>query len=560
MHRRDRATIHVVGSMMIDRVVRVRAVPRAGETMAASSAAVHPGGKGANQAAAAARCGARVRMLGRTGADGAFIRDALREAGVGVRAIRTDDPVSGAATVMVADDGENAIVIAPESNLRIGLADIERFLAKARQGEIVLFQNESGALFDGIAAAAARGLRVWLNAAPADAGLRALKFEKLAGLVVNETEAEVLTGERDPRAALELLARWMPGGTVIVTLGAAGAVAAVGAARYAHRGFVVDAVDTVGCGDAFVGAYLAAVAAGKDAAQALAWGNAAGALAAMRAGAMPSLAGRAEVEVAAALPEGTRLKPRAAGGEGFEECPRCGYRVLGHAIGAACAECGGALGRDPFRGRWRERRVRRRFAWGAWASMLAGAGGAVFLGLFLLGLLIDGRRAIPQGGAIGPVILVGMFAAIATHALSGIVAAVQLDRGAATRARVMGALLALRVVALLWALAPHTAWGLQAMLFSRPRIPFAVAMVAEAAMAVAFARSMRAGGAAEPWRALPVAAAVAALGAAVPLLFLRLDFDERGAVAIAFSWLASQALAAWMAWRLVRRVKRMEGR
>ncbi len=157
MHRRDRATIHVVGSMMIDRVVRVRAVPRAGETMAASSSAVHPGGKGANQAAAAARCGARVRMLGRTGADGAFIRDALREAGVGVRAVRTDDPVSGAATVMVADDGENAIVIAPESNLRVGLADIERFLAKARQGEIVLFQNESGALFDGIAAAAARG-------------------------------------------------------------------------------------------------------------------------------------------------------------------------------------------------------------------------------------------------------------------------------------------------------------------------------------------------------------------------------------------------------------------
>ena len=119
-----RSTIHVVGSMMIDRVVRVRAVPRPGETVAAASAAVHPGGKCANQAAAAARCGARVRMLGLTGADGAFIRDALRDAGVGVRAVRTDDPVSGAATVMVADDGENAIVIAPESNARIDLAAI----------------------------------------------------------------------------------------------------------------------------------------------------------------------------------------------------------------------------------------------------------------------------------------------------------------------------------------------------------------------------------------------------------------------------------------------------
>ena len=341
-------------------------------------------------------------MLGRTGADGAFIRDALRDAGVGVRAVRTDDPVSGAATVMVADDGENAIVIAPESNARIDLAAIERFLSKARQGEIVLFQNESGALFEGISAAAARGLRVWLNAAPADAGLRALKFEKLAGLIVNETEAEVLTGVGEPRAALELLARWMPGGTVIVTLGAGGAVVAIGAARYAHRGFTVDAVDTVGCGDAFVGAYLAAVAGGKDAAQALAWGNAAGALAAMRAGAMPSLAYRAEIEVVAALPEGTRLRPRAGGSgdgagfgagfgasfeagfeAGFEECPRCGYRVAGHAIGAACAECGGVLGRDPFRGRWREWRVRRRFVLGAWglfgASVAMGIALAVFI-------------------------------------------------------------------------------------------------------------------------------------------------------------------------------------
>jgi hypothetical protein len=284
----------------------------------------------------------------------------------------------------------------------------------------------------------------------------------------------------------------------------------------------------------------------------------------MRAGAMPSLAGRAEVEFAAALPEGTRLKARAAGGDGFEECPNCGYRVLGHAIGAACAECGCSLGRDPFRGRWRERRVRRRFTMGAWASMLAGAGGAALLGLFLLGLLIDGRRAIPRDGAFGPLILVGilvgMLAAIATHALEGIVAAVQLDRGTATRARMMGALFALRVVALLWVVAPHTAWGFQATLFSRPRIPFAIAMVAEAAMAVAFARSMRAGGAAEPWRALPVAAAVAALGAAVPLLFLRENFSQWGAISIAVPWFVAQALAAWMAWRLARRVKRMEGR
>ncbi|MEY5060170.1 MAG: hypothetical protein RIS45_91, partial [Planctomycetota bacterium] len=167
--------------MMIDRVVRVAEIPRPGETLAASSSATFAGGKGANQAAAAAKCGAKVRMLGRGGRDSRFIVEALREAGVRTRAIALDDPEAGAATVMVADSGENAIVIAPGANTRIAPRDIERFLESARQGEIVLFQNECSCLHEGIAAAAARGLRVWLNAAPADARLGELRFEKLAG-------------------------------------------------------------------------------------------------------------------------------------------------------------------------------------------------------------------------------------------------------------------------------------------------------------------------------------------------------------------------------------------
>jgi ribokinase len=277
-------SIHVIGSMMIDRVSRVHALPRAGETVVALSSSVHAGGKGANQAAAAAKCGARVRMLGRTGRDGAFIVEALRAARVDVDAISTADAVSGAATVLVAQSGENAIVIAPESNTRLVLAEIAAFLEPAAQGDIVLFQNECSCLHDGIAHAAARALRVWLNAAPADASLRAIRYEKLSGLVVNETEAEALTGEPDPARALETLATRMPHGTVIVTLGAQGAIAAIGRARHAHRGFEVEAVDTVGCGDAFVGAYLASIAEGRGIDESLARANAAGALAAMRAG------------------------------------------------------------------------------------------------------------------------------------------------------------------------------------------------------------------------------------------------------------------------------------
>ena len=334
---------------MIDRVVRVEELPRAGETLAALSSATFPGGKGANQAAAAAMCGARVRMLGRTGVDGAFIVDALRYAGVETSSIETNDATSGAAIVMVNHRGENAIVIAKESNTRISLIDVEEFLTPATTGDIVLLQNECALLAETIAHASARGLRVWLNAAPADDSLRVIAFEKLAGLVVNETEAHALTGEVDPPRALELLSERMPSGIVIITLGASGAIAASGRERHAHAGFVVNARDTVGCGDAFVGAFLAAIAEGIDMPRALTRANAAGALSAMSEGAIPSLPSRAEVDAAAQLPAGTRLAPRppkAVPSHNPQPCRNCGYDLAGNTAAMRCPECGAKV--QPF--------------------------------------------------------------------------------------------------------------------------------------------------------------------------------------------------------------------
>jgi ribokinase len=435
------SAIHVVGSMMIDRVVRVATIPRPGETLAARSSATFAGGKGANQAAAAAKCGATVRMLGRGGRDSRFIVDALREAGVGTRAIALDDAEPGAATVMVADSGQNAIVIAPGANMRISARDIERFLEGARQGEIVLFQNECSCLLEGIAAAAARGLRVWLNAAPADARLGELRFEKLTGLVVNETEAEAMTGERDPARALETLARRMPGGTVIVTLGAQGAIAAVGSARYAHRGFVVDAVDTVGCGDAFVGAFLAGISAGFDITRALARGNAAGALAAMRAGAMPSLPEADEVAVAEVLPEGTRLKPRAGGAGGVPiRCEACDYPLSGSVLGDKCPECGRVITTAVFGGRWSSATPRRRFFVAAWVLAVSAA-------MFALGVA---GMSVPGSAlhfAFVRLAIIGLFASLATIPLSLFV----LARNAASpsRGRLLQSIALIRAAALL---------------------------------------------------------------------------------------------------------------
>ena len=282
-------TLHVVASIMIDRVLGLAALPQPGQTVVARSLRTFPGGKGANQAVAAARCGAQVRACGRTGADGRFVVDAMQAAGVDVSAVRTDDAVAGSAVVLVAEGGENAIVIAPESNRRIGPGDIERFLDGAAPGDLLLVQNECSALEHALAAARARGLHAWLNAAPADPALRGLDLSGLAGLFVNESEAQALTGLADPAAALDALSMRMPDATVVVTLGPAGARMSHRGAMHVHAGYRVRAVDTVGCGDAFVGAFLAATLAGRPSAEALAWGNAAGALAATREGAIPSL-------------------------------------------------------------------------------------------------------------------------------------------------------------------------------------------------------------------------------------------------------------------------------
>lgn len=288
--------LHVVGSLMVDRVVRVPGLPRPGQTVVARGTQVLPGGKGANQAAAAALAGARVRMCGRTGADGAFIVAALAERGVDTAALRTDDPVAGSAVVMVEDGGQNAIVVAPESNSRLGLGDVKAFLAAAAPGEALLLQNECAHLEAAIELAARAGLRTWLNAAPADAAIAGLGIETLAGLIVNETEAEAMSGHADPRRALGELASRVPNGTVVVTLGAGGAIAWARGRLLEFRGHRVNVVDTVGCGDAFVGAMLAALVGGAPLDRAIRFGNAAGALAATKPGAMPSLPTRAEIE------------------------------------------------------------------------------------------------------------------------------------------------------------------------------------------------------------------------------------------------------------------------
>lgn len=288
--------VRVIGSIMVDRVVRVPSIVRSGETIAAASIEVHPGGKGANQAAAAALAGANVSFAARTGRDGAFVLDALAERGVDVSPSRIDDGASGTAFVQVAASGENAIAIVPEANARFDREDLARAIGGVRSGDLVLLQNETALLEEAIAALRASQVMIWLNAAPAHPVIDFKVLEQVDVLLVNETEAAAIAGATDPHESLERLADRLPKTLVVVTLGAQGAIACHGERRWSQPSFEVHAIDTVGCGDAFIGAMAAAIARGADVATSLREGCAAGALAAMRAGAMPSLPTRAEID------------------------------------------------------------------------------------------------------------------------------------------------------------------------------------------------------------------------------------------------------------------------
>ena len=299
------ARIAVVGSLNVDLVARAPRLPAPGETVIGGELMRFPGGKGANQAVAAARLGGRVSMIGCVGDDehGDLLLESLRAAGVdGGRVRRDPGAASGAAIVAVDERGENAIVVAPGANLRLVPVDVAAAEEEMAGAAVLLLQLEVP-LETVIAAARLgrrRGVAVVLDPAPA----RPLPDELLASvdvLVPNETEAEALTGiSPDDPAAQQAAAKRLRErgvGAVVLTLGARGAYLGAPDGTTARvPAFEVAAVDTTAAGDAFVGGLAVALAEGRPLAEAVRWGGAAGALAATRPGAQPSLPSRAEVE------------------------------------------------------------------------------------------------------------------------------------------------------------------------------------------------------------------------------------------------------------------------
>ena len=295
----------VVGSANADLVVQVPRRPGGGETLLGGDLQLLPGGKGANQAAAAGRCGADVAFVGCVGGDanGAYLREQLGAAGVDTSLLGESARPSGTAIIFLTPDGENSIVVSPGANSDFGIAQAALSAEARRDARVVVLSLEIPleTVVHVAAESAAAGARVILNAAPS-ARLAAETLAVCDPLIVNEHEAlEVLgVGDDDPDARdyARLAERLRTAGarSVVITLGADGAVIAEADGQSRVPAYRVSAVDTTGAGDAFVGAVAGELAAGAALADAVRFATAVSAVSVQRVGAQASYADRAEVE------------------------------------------------------------------------------------------------------------------------------------------------------------------------------------------------------------------------------------------------------------------------
>ncbi len=304
------STVFVVGSLNIDQNIRVRSLPRAGETVGGSDATFSPGGKGGNQAVAAARAGATVKFTGAVGDDahGRRIVAVLSESRVDTGHVRvTATAATGSAIIAVDDHGENQIIVSPGANFGLTADDVDAGLDAMRPGDVLILQLEipTPLVLQAARTAKSRGAYVILNAAPAPRQIDGL-LDDVDLLVVNEQEIQVLARLAGISGSHQDLVQALPpvvGPAIVCTAGADGSFTFLDGNLVHVPATKVTAQDTTGAGDTFVGYLAAALAESpRELPAAMVHASIASALAVTRTGAMESIPGRHELPASAPSP------------------------------------------------------------------------------------------------------------------------------------------------------------------------------------------------------------------------------------------------------------------
>jgi ribokinase len=278
-----------IGSVNIDHVYAVDHFVRPGETLASARYGMFAGGKGFNQSIALARAGAPTRHVGAVGRDAGWLIERLRSEGVDVAHLRMTDHPTGHAIIQVAPTGENAIVLHGGANASVSGEDVERALASCSPGDFLLAQNETSAVADAVRQGKRHGLSVVFNPAPMSPAVRDYPLQDVDLFILNETEAEDLTGRKTPERVRDAMVASYPRAATVLTLGREGAVFMDAAGMLRQPGMAVKAVDTTAAGDTFIGYFLAEFMRTGEPAGALALGCRAAAIAVTRPGASDSI-------------------------------------------------------------------------------------------------------------------------------------------------------------------------------------------------------------------------------------------------------------------------------
>lgn len=288
--------LYNLGSVNIDYVYRVPHFLQPGETLSATDRNIFPGGKGLNQSVAAARAGATVVHGAVVGREAGFLVDLMRNSHVDTDRIEITDKPAGHTVIQVAPNGQNCILLFAGTNAVLTREYIEKYLADAAEGDILLLQNETNCLAEAFELAAEKKMSIAFNPSPFDESLLTLPLNRVRWWFCNEIEAAAIFGSDDPEIITERFREKYPNGQLVLTLGENGSRLITHNETVVQPIFKVKAVDTTGAGDTFTGYFLSAVMAGCSATVAMRRAAKASAIAVSRAGAAVSIPTADEVD------------------------------------------------------------------------------------------------------------------------------------------------------------------------------------------------------------------------------------------------------------------------